>query len=261
EKSGNWMTPFYQRDQSLFPFPQYCWPYCATVPFSLTSFHPMEWNLGFRLDDYILNGIFLSTQWNFSLCFFFFVHTLHHSNMHSEGWYKEGWNDDQESWLDDKIGGQGPIDHKFVFRPNDTVYMRLLNNYQNFVSANESSSQPTLAQYLKGKNHALLIGIKVPANGNNSLVLYSGLNAHRFGPSSSYSAFLTPLNVPRKSQNSTFWFNRHTDITTRCVSDTQQKIGCHIHDIPPGKYILTIVLNNDTIDPKWQEGIGFIATY
>ncbi|ETO19431.1 hypothetical protein RFI_17799 [Reticulomyxa filosa] len=239
EKSGNWITPYYDDDETGFPPPLHCLPYCQTVPFSLTSFQPTEWNVAFRLDDYILND-----------------------NLEQSGWYKEGWTYGQEAWLDDKIGGQGSIDHKFVFRPNNDNYDTLSMEYRN-LNAREKGEQ-SLPQYFKSQGFALEIGIKVPWNGNHSLVLYSGLDAHRFGPNNSYSAFLEPLALQNKKgdkrEKEKPWFDKDTDITSRCVHKPKAAIGCHIRSIPPGKYKLLIVLNNIT-DSAWTEGIGFVAAY
>merc|ERR1712176_333847 len=60
EKSGNWGEKYIQsiqkKDNTIFPAPKYCYPFCdkTIAPFTLKTSEPNEWDIGFRLNDYII---------------------------------------------------------------------------------------------------------------------------------------------------------------------------------------------------------------
>lgn len=61
DQSGNWGEKLIQsiakQDFSIFPQPQYCGePFCSQniAPFALKTYEPDDWDVGFRLKDYII---------------------------------------------------------------------------------------------------------------------------------------------------------------------------------------------------------------
>jgi len=60
EQSGDWGSKYVQsvreQDFSKFPAPKYCAPFCdrTVAPFSLRTSEPNEWDVAFRLSDYVL---------------------------------------------------------------------------------------------------------------------------------------------------------------------------------------------------------------
>ncbi|ETO29191.1 hypothetical protein RFI_07939 [Reticulomyxa filosa] len=230
EKSGNWIKYFYTKDINHFPSPKFCLPYCTTVPYSLIPFHPMEWNIGFRMQDYVLNN-----------------------NLTESGWKLGNFDFEQESWFDDKIGGQASVDHKFVYLPMEGSFDRFYTNYKR-------SNEKNWDMYCRQKEYDLRVSIKIPSNGHGSLFVSTGVGENRFGQL--YNLYLERLyDAPQLNFNNNDkpWF-LGLDLSFHCDNSDDYAVGCHIHNLTKGeKYYLSVVVKDVKNIDMYKNGIGVIA--
>ncbi|ETO04783.1 hypothetical protein RFI_32613, partial [Reticulomyxa filosa] len=235
-KSGNWAKQVYQRNKDSTWTPKHCMPYCATVPYSLVPFHPLLWNVGFRIMDYL---------WN--------------NDLAASGWELAPSDNEQQSWFDDKIGGQASNDHKFLLFPLSDDFA---NFKRDFDTNNESRHGMSWDDFCLTKGYDLRVSIKIPLNGDGSLLLTTGLSRNDYG--SLYNIYLETIGDVNLTPDQKWFLGK--ELSSFCdqkdISDNHA-VGCHIHNLPKGiKYLIHIVVKNVENKETYNQGVdSFLVAY
>ena len=165
QESGNWGEKYIQsiekQDFSLFPAPKYCAPYCGKTiaPFALKASEPNEWDVGFRLEDYI---IYDYTKMNETTTMLSSVEGIKDFKipdrnsrfsteklLHSFGWDFVFNEKNPAHFPQDRTGKIGAMDRKRTISANEDVWR---NRYLEFLQKNYPNDAEAYDQTLGKKN-------------------------------------------------------------------------------------------------------------